>query len=116
MSQLTRKQFTILDIIVQGNEAGVNPLDRFVDLDQVIERIPYEVTKAAIQFSIRSMVEAKFIEKHAKQKRRGANRILFAATEVGLYRMKPESFTSAPSFISDFDENEDIGDFHSEGF
>lgn len=116
MSQLTRKQFTILDIVVQGNEAGANPLDRFVDLDQVIERIPYDTTKAAIQFSIRSMVESKFIEKHAKQKRRGANRILFSATEIGLYRMKPESFSSAPSFVSDFDEAEDIGDYHSEGF
>lgn len=116
MSQLTRKQFTILDIIVQGNEGGTDPLDHLVDLDQVIERIPYETTKAAIQFSIRSMVESKFIEKHARQKRRGANRILFSATDVGLYRMKPESFTSAPTFISDFDDIEDIGDYHSEGF
>lgn len=114
MSLLTRKQFAILNIIVEGNEAGADPLDVLVDLDQVIERIPYLTSKAAIQFSIRSMVEAGFIVKSKRQKRRGASRALYSATEIGSYRINPKTPSAAASYISEIDDILDVGDFHSE--
>ena len=114
MPTLTRKQFSILDIVVTGNPEGESEFDKLIDIDQMIERVPYVVSKASIHFSIRSMIEGGYIQKVAPQYRRGRNRVLFSATKSGKYRMNPNSAGVETSFISSVEEDEIFGDPDSE--
>jgi len=75
---LTVKQIELLSVINAGNPDG-----SVCDLDQVIERINYETTKASIQFSIRALVKHGLIEKKGKEKRRGRLRVLISITATG---------------------------------
>lgn len=68
----------ILEVIGRRNENGSN-----VDLDQIIDRVDYDVTKSAIQFTIRNMIEKGFIEKCGFENRRNRRRILFRVTKDG---------------------------------
>ena len=111
MQQLTRKQFSILDIIVTGNPQGVTDTDKLVSLDEILERIPYATSKASMQFSIRSMIDSGYIQKLEKQKRDGRSRTLFSATKVGLYRMNPEALATEGSFIVSEEEDDIFGDY-----
>lgn len=52
------KQTTILNIIVKGNPDGT-----FMDLDQLLEALPYETTKSSIHFSLRALIKKGFVEK-----------------------------------------------------
>lgn len=116
MAFLTRKQFTILNIIVEGNPEGADDDYKKVDLDEIIERIPYETSKAAIQFSIRSMIENGFIFKSGRQNRRGRNRVLFSATPIGNYRINPQGSNPEEEVFFDSEDSilDELGDFHSE--
>ena len=63
---------------MKGNEDGT-----FVDLDEVLDRVPYETTKQSIQFSIRALVKKELIEKQEREKRRGRSRVVLGPTELG---------------------------------
>jgi len=83
---LTVKQISILRAVVNRNDDG-----SLVDLDQLLDRIDYETTKASIQFSIRSMVKAGVIMKVA-ERRRGRQHVCYEPTGLGariLGRDKP---------------------------
>lgn len=73
---LTVKQISVLRVIVAKNEDG-----SFVDLDQLLDRIDYETTKASMQFSIRSLVKNGFIVKD-DDNRRGRRHVIYKPTEV----------------------------------
>lgn len=75
---LTYRMIMILEVILKRNTDG-----SLVDLDQVIERVDYEVTKPAIQFTLRRMCEHGVIEKHGTDTRRGKKRVCFKATPLG---------------------------------
>lgn len=75
---LTTKQIELLSVIHAGNADGT-----VCDLDQVIEGINYETTKASIQFSIRALIKHGLIEKAGKEKRRGRQRVLIQTTATG---------------------------------
>lgn len=77
---LTTKQIEILRIVAKGNPDG-----SFADLDEILMRASYKPTKQAIQFTIRSLIEHNLIEKHASEKRRGRQRVLIGATELGMH-------------------------------
>ncbi|MGR5421486.1 hypothetical protein [Vibrio sp. PNB22_4_1] len=62
-----------------------------VDLDQIIERVDYEVSKQAMQFTIRRMIENYgVIEKADRSIRRGRSRITFRMTELGYHALEPK--------------------------
>lgn len=75
---LTTKQIQIMSIVIRMNEDG-----SFVDLDQLLERLPYETTKQSIQFSVRALVAKELIEKKPREKRRERSRVILAPTELG---------------------------------
>lgn len=116
MAILTRKQFAILNIIVEGNPDSADDIGKKVDLDEILERIPYETSKAAIQFSIRSMIENGFIIKDGTENRRGRSRVLFSATSKGIYRINPNSDIHSEDnfFHSEDSVLDELGTFHSE--
>lgn len=114
MGLLTRKQFAILNIIVEGNAEASTEIGKRVDLDEIIERIPYETSKAAIQFSIRSMIENGFIFKNDAENRRGRKRVLFSATDIGRYRINPDGVNPEENFITEASILDEFGTFNSE--
>lgn len=75
---LTYRMMLILEVVGRRNEDGTA-----VDLDQIIERVDYDVSKEAIQFTLRSMVEKGVIEKCEAEKRRGRRRVIYQTTESG---------------------------------
>jgi DNA-binding MarR family transcriptional regulator len=96
---LTVKQIELLRVI-----AAANPDGTACDLDQVIERINYETTKASIQFSIRALIKHGLIEKTGKEKRRDRQRVLISITAAGRgYVLTPVS-SPGPAFIASDEE------------
>lgn len=73
--RLTTKQRQLLDAIIKGNPDGT-----WLDLDQLLEKLPYEPTKMSLQFSIRSLMNRGFLERKALEFRRGATRRTIAPT------------------------------------
>lgn len=83
---LTKKQIYILFTLVKGNDDG-----SFLDIDQLLENLPYETTKESIQFSIRALVKHGLIEKKPTETRRGRKRRPLAPTLVGFNAMNGRS-------------------------
>ena len=75
---LTTKQRSLMEVIVAGNDDGTN-----VDIDQILERLPYETTKESLQFSLRALVNKGCIQKMPSEIRRTRRRIIYAATAFG---------------------------------
>lgn len=80
---LTTKQLSIITTLIEKDSTptGANALD----IDQLIEAVPYDVSKAAIQFSLRSLVTKGMIKKCAdveKVLRRGRRRRTYVVSEV----------------------------------
>lgn len=80
---VTEKQMQIMSVVVKGNEDG-----SFIDLDQLLERIPYETTKESMQFSIRALVKNQLISKKDRESRRGRSRVILAPTELAYFVMR----------------------------
>lgn len=78
MRNLSAKQAEILTLIVRMNTDGT-----FLDLDQLIEKLSYNPTKEALQFSIRHLVSRGLIEKKEPELRRNAKRRILAPTMHG---------------------------------
>lgn len=76
----TTKQLEILKVIYTAN-----PDKTQVDLDQLLERLSYQPSKASIQFSIRALVGKGLIKRVGTEKRRGSRRVLFAMEPLGLH-------------------------------
>lgn len=106
---LTQKQNVIMKVILAGNPApDIGP----VDIDQLLDRLPYNTTKASIQFSIRALIKHGLIEKGGSENRRGRRRTLLTATAAG-----SRMFTVLPSIpvphglsfiVSDLEIDEEI--------
>lgn len=82
--ELTTKQMQILSVAIKGNEDG-----SFVDLDELLERLPYETTKQSLQFSIRALIAKKLLMKHPCETRRGRHRVILSATDLGYRLLNP---------------------------
>jgi DNA-binding PadR family transcriptional regulator len=75
---LTFRMLLILDVINRRNPDG-----SLVDLDQIIERVSYAVTKQAIQHTLRTMAEKEVIEKAGRLNRRDRSRMTYRVTKLG---------------------------------
>lgn len=73
---ITDKQMMIMNAVMECNPDGSK-----LDLDQLIEKVPYNVTKEAIQFSIRYLIKKGLMIKLGREKRRGRSRIVYGATQ-----------------------------------
>jgi DNA-binding MarR family transcriptional regulator len=92
---LTTKQIELLRVITAANPDG-----SACDLDQVIERINYETTKASIQFSIRALIKHGLIEKTGAEKRRDRKRVLISITKEGRGYVVSPVTSPGPAFIA----------------
>lgn len=80
---LSKKQRQILDVLIRGNPDG-----SWVDLDQLLERLPYKTTKPSIQYSIRILIRKGMLERKSIELRRGHYRRLLAPTMKAYQRMR----------------------------
>jgi hypothetical protein len=80
---LTGKQLEIMKVVLAGNgtdgDANLIP----VDLDELLERLGYQTTKASIQFSLRALIARGLMEKGEPENRRGRQRAIIKPTEKG---------------------------------
>lgn len=76
--KLTTKQLQILDVLVRGNPDG-----SFCDLDQLLDRLPYDTTKSSMTFSIRALLAKELIILQPKETRRGKARKIISPTKLG---------------------------------
>lgn len=88
---MTRRQLNIIRILGERN-SDTTP----VDIDQLLERVGYEVKKAAIQFSIRFLCNHGLVRKLDIERRRGANRRLLELTELGVEVYNERILKSTP--------------------
>lgn len=82
--KLTTKQRQILDVLIQGNPDGT-----FVDLDQLLERLPYATTKPSIQHSIRILMKKGLMERKPTEYRRESYRRVLAPTMLAYSILRP---------------------------
>lgn len=75
---LTSNQRAILTTLKRAEEAGYS-----LDLDELIRRVPYPVTKQAIQFTIRSLIRRELIEKRECRLRQQRVRRVLVLTDQG---------------------------------
>jgi len=75
----TRKQVVILETIMRGSGDG-----DFIDLDQMLEKLPYETSKQSLQFSLRFLIQRGLVEKKPYEIRRGRRRAIFDLTASAL--------------------------------
>lgn len=82
---LTEKQMAILQVVSEKNKDG-----SATDLDQILERLNYQTTKASIQFSIRALILHGLIAKADEwEKRRGRMRVIIRAIEMSKMYITP---------------------------
>lgn len=86
---MTNKQIQVMKVILKGNGADESGNFIPVDIDQLLERIPYETTKASMQFTIRYLIKKGCITKE-HEIRRSYNRAIYIPTEQGKSMMKQE--------------------------
>lgn len=94
--RLTQKQLELMRVIIQANPDGAA-----TDLDQILERLKYETTKASVQFSIRALIAHGLIEKAAPEKRRGRQRVLIVPTILGNHFGAPKFSTPMTVSVED---------------
>lgn len=83
--RLTHKQYLILSTVIDGtvdDELKPCPLD----IDQLLERLPYRTTKASIQFSLRTLESRRLIVREY-EKRRDRRHALIIPTKLALKAM-----------------------------
>ena len=85
---MTTKQVQVMKVILKGNTDAAGAWTA-VDLDELLERIPYSTSKASMQFTIRYLVKKGCIEK-GQDHRRSYNRAIYTPTEQGKSMMKSE--------------------------
>lgn len=94
---ITNKQHVILSLIEAKNADGTE-----IDFDELMERIPWKTTKESMQFTLRSMIAKRLIEKGELERRRRARRRVFRVLPGGLFVLKevapphdPENYFAA---------------------
>ncbi len=100
-SYLTRKQVFILQMIMKGADNGDH-----LDMDQALEKLPYECTKQSLQCSIRHL-EARNLVRRDYEHRRGRKRAVLCITMFGLKRFDPNT-EEFDIILEGFDDEEDV--------
>lgn len=85
--RFTRKQRAILEAIHRGSPDG-----GFIDLDELLEMLPYETTKPALLCSLRVLKGRHLVEQKPYEVRRGKRRSIYALRPVAYPLVTPVEF------------------------
>lgn len=82
---LTTKQRQVVSLIIQGDkEEAITAGTKFmpIDLDRLLETLPYRTTKQSMQFTIRALIKNGLVFKGTYENRRKRQRVTFVATDL----------------------------------
>ncbi len=85
---LTKKQIAVMRTIVNGylDEEGDH---QWLDLDQLLNRLPYETSKQSMQFTLRTLTKKYGLVTRQLETRRGRRRRIVMPTPAALRIFKP---------------------------
>jgi hypothetical protein len=80
--KISQKQQWIIEAVRKGNQpTELNPTHSWLDMDQLLEAVPYETTKESMQFSLRHLIAREFLINGGSEVRRGRKRRTLVPTE-----------------------------------
>ena len=103
-SNLTKKQKMIMETLSAGNVDASGALVSWLDMDQLLERLPYRTTKASMNFSVRYLAQKEMISK-TYETRREKRRAVFIPTQFGfslVNSVKPAGFYEDDDIVETF--------------
>lgn len=81
--RLTIKQTQIMTVVLAGNDNEEGVTISWCDMQELIERLPYTVTRDALQFSLRYLEKKGLLDrKHSAELRRHRRRTLYVPTNL----------------------------------
>ncbi len=86
--RMTEKQRQIMREVCGGNKNENGEITSWCDTDQVIDRLPYNVTKPAFFCSLRFLTNKGMITRGERENRRGRRRAIIVPTNLGFSQMK----------------------------
>lgn len=101
--KITKVQQEVLKLIVIKNSDGTN-----IDIDQLLPLLSHAPSKQAFQFTIRYMIKKDMIKKAGRETRRGAGRITYEATALGLHFANYYGFIGNESIKKAITEEDDM--------
>ncbi len=87
--KMSVKQRQIMEVLCAGNTNADGHIINWCDMDQLIQRVPYTVSKDAMNFSVRYLIQKGLAVKGKKEVRRGRRRTIIVPSEIGFSMVKP---------------------------
>lgn len=81
--RLSKKQTQIMQTLCAGNTDDSGAIISWLDMDQLLERLPYRTTKASMSFSIRYLIGKEMLVKGRRELRRTKVRNVIIPTNLG---------------------------------
>ena len=104
-TRLSKKQRQILETLCVGNRDESGATVSWLDLDQLVERVPYEVKKPAMNFSVRYLADKGMLTKGQKEIRRSKKRSVIIPTQLAfglVSKPKPMGYFEDDGIIETF--------------
>tara|TARA_R110000744_G_scaffold81833_8_gene160669 strand:+ start:412 stop:726 length:315 start_codon:yes stop_codon:yes gene_type:complete len=80
--RLTIKQYQLIMVVGVGNKHDDGSHRSWCDLDEILDRLPYETTKQSLQFSIRALIKKGMIIRGDRELLRGRMRRKIVPTQM----------------------------------
>jgi hypothetical protein len=86
--RMTEKQRDIMKAVCGGNKNDNGEITTWCDVDQIIDRLSYLVTKPAFYCSLRFLTKKGMIIRGDREVRRGRKRAVIVPTNLGFSHMQ----------------------------
>lgn len=103
--KLTTKQKQIMAVVISGNQECHGVLEKFLNVSEIVERVPYTTTRDSMMFSIRALEKKGLISKGKREQRNSRWVTPIIPTEMGL---ELQSALRTVDGVADFSESMDI--------
>lgn len=90
--KITKVQREVLQLVATKNTNGT-----VMDIDQLLVVLSHAPSKQAFQFTLRYMIKKELIRKAGRETRRGAGRITYEVTALGMHFAYFYGLLDAPS-------------------
>lgn len=105
---MTQKQIQIMKLVVAGN--GLNEKGELipVDLNELLERLPYKTSKDSMHFSIRALMRRGMLFKAGLERRRNRMHLVLLPTKLGIASVATKAVETVvePTGVPSIDINE----------
>ena len=99
--KLSDKQRMVLETIMRGHQNEEGVVVDWLDINEVVEAVPYKVTKDALQFTVRTLLKKKLIYRTKRIMRRHRWVTLLVPTDLAYDILAPQNGTGGQLEIDD---------------